>query len=493
MIAEPVRNPQDNATLAWNCGAYVFGVSDSGHVTLDTGDTGWDEPAQKAQVFINGVWQKTVDVPATTKNKHYDLGDVSVPATGGFDWEVKGVDDCGNKGHADGQQEQKNAAWPEISSDCVSKKYDVTIHVTNGVANEPTTAHGDLSGNSKDFDFTVTFKSGQPSSLTFSIHIPSLIEAGCGAEGTNAASYTVKYDCEQNVAAIQVNTTDGGSVEPDDHLTVALKEDKQVFEFHVSFETGEPKSIDLKTVVWGIKKACSEKIEIEVAGGKICIFTWHDIPKNTKLWGNWTTGPNGSEGRAFNGWILVDNEGHLIISTNKGEDNKGWLVISEGSKKWYVYVENNKVYDFDLDNHGCFVWKPDATTFDQGSLGSDSVVSSKVIFQIPEWHFSEILKEATVNGGIFSQTGGMVLVNGHIVVAHESQFPSIKELKVGMKVVVGDHEFVIKSAQLLDKMLAGIYAANTTDTILITCNEGWTANIVFTFEPVESDLMKYVM
>lgn len=84
-------------TSAWDCGKYVFVVSKTGTVTVQNG-SGNNEPAQKADVYIDNVKVKTLDVPALTGGSGATLGTVTVPASGGFSWKVDGTVDCDDSG-----------------------------------------------------------------------------------------------------------------------------------------------------------------------------------------------------------------------------------------------------------------------------------------------------------------------------------------------------------------------------------------------------------
>jgi hypothetical protein len=92
-----VRNQQLMVGQAWNCSLYVFGVSREGNVNVRN-SSGHNEPAQQAQVYINGGLVTTLNVPALSVGSSADIGSVSTPGALGFSWRVVGTLDCQNDG-----------------------------------------------------------------------------------------------------------------------------------------------------------------------------------------------------------------------------------------------------------------------------------------------------------------------------------------------------------------------------------------------------------
>lgn len=92
LISRPVIFQSD----AWDCGKYVFALSQTGVVTVVNNSTK-NEPVQRAQVFIDNVLVTTLDVPAVPQGGQATLGNVQAP-TKTFTWQVKGTSDCQNAG-----------------------------------------------------------------------------------------------------------------------------------------------------------------------------------------------------------------------------------------------------------------------------------------------------------------------------------------------------------------------------------------------------------
>jgi hypothetical protein len=92
-----VQRQELTSTQAWDCSTYVFDVSRDGVVGIKNGSTR-NEPGQKADVSINGSKVTTLDVPALTPGTAATLGNVTVPSSQGFSWNVKGSLDCQNSG-----------------------------------------------------------------------------------------------------------------------------------------------------------------------------------------------------------------------------------------------------------------------------------------------------------------------------------------------------------------------------------------------------------
>jgi len=94
-----ITNPKAlNFAGAWDCSKYTFGVTQQGVVgVINTSSR--NEPAQKADVYINNVKVATFDVPALTAygSAPTILGTVTVPS-GAFTWKVDGTRDCLNQG-----------------------------------------------------------------------------------------------------------------------------------------------------------------------------------------------------------------------------------------------------------------------------------------------------------------------------------------------------------------------------------------------------------
>lgn len=96
-----IQQEQDVRIKAWDCTNYRFEVSQIGVVSTLNGSTS-DEPAQLAQVFIDGVLTDTLDVPALKAGDAATIGAVSVPESGTFSWQVIGTSDCEDSGSYEG-------------------------------------------------------------------------------------------------------------------------------------------------------------------------------------------------------------------------------------------------------------------------------------------------------------------------------------------------------------------------------------------------------
>jgi hypothetical protein len=92
-----VSQQQEIRIGAWDCRNYVFDVSDEGTVTAQNGSTR-NEPAQNANVYINGNLETTFDVPALDAGEATTLGSVRIGNFCTFNWEVIGTKDCRNSG-----------------------------------------------------------------------------------------------------------------------------------------------------------------------------------------------------------------------------------------------------------------------------------------------------------------------------------------------------------------------------------------------------------
>ena len=97
---------------AWDCRRYNFRVTDGGSVDVEN-RSGSDEPAQKADVFVNG--SKVIDdaqVPAMPAGTGWtNFAQVNVPA-GDWTWEVEGEKDCGDDGEHEGRDPTKTPKPP---------------------------------------------------------------------------------------------------------------------------------------------------------------------------------------------------------------------------------------------------------------------------------------------------------------------------------------------------------------------------------------------
>lgn len=114
-----VGTQQLTRTRAWDCGHYVFNVSQTGSVTLDTtGNTRNSEPAQAATVFINGNNVRTFQIPQVSPNQQITLGDVTVPTDGNFTWRVEGALDCESSGRYGGQTTQGSIRVCKVIEKC---------------------------------------------------------------------------------------------------------------------------------------------------------------------------------------------------------------------------------------------------------------------------------------------------------------------------------------------------------------------------------------
>lgn len=94
-----IGNPITYFSRAWDCGKYVFSVSQEGIVTATNGSTK-DQPFQRAVVYINNIEAQTFDVPALTAGSSATVGVVTVPDTS-YSWQVQGTSDCQNAGRYD--------------------------------------------------------------------------------------------------------------------------------------------------------------------------------------------------------------------------------------------------------------------------------------------------------------------------------------------------------------------------------------------------------
>lgn len=93
-----LRSQASVQTEAWDCDNYTFSVSETG-VVLATNNSTRNEPLQRADVYINTAKTNTFDVPALAAGQSQQIGQVTVPAEGGFQWQVRGTADCSASGN----------------------------------------------------------------------------------------------------------------------------------------------------------------------------------------------------------------------------------------------------------------------------------------------------------------------------------------------------------------------------------------------------------
>jgi hypothetical protein len=110
-----VQQQQLRDGSAWDCTKYDFSVSRTGVVTIQNGSQ-FNEPAQKAEVFINSTLVQTFDVPNLSSGKGSTLGTVSVPSSQGFAWRVHGTVDCEDSG----SYQPETTPTPSLSATCNS-------------------------------------------------------------------------------------------------------------------------------------------------------------------------------------------------------------------------------------------------------------------------------------------------------------------------------------------------------------------------------------
>jgi hypothetical protein len=120
---------------AWDCSKYIFAVSQSGTVTVQNGSS-VNEPAQKADVYINNTKVKTFDVPSLNKGTGATLGTITVPTTQGFTWKVDATGDCDASGKYDAtntasatcsEVKAYDTNWKLLSADDLKKLKSGTI------------------------------------------------------------------------------------------------------------------------------------------------------------------------------------------------------------------------------------------------------------------------------------------------------------------------------------------------------------------------------
>jgi hypothetical protein len=123
-----LRNQPLSESKAWDCSKYTFNVSQTGAVTVSNGSTR-NEPPQQAKVKINGTEVATLDVPALPTGQSQNIGNVTVPASGQFSWEVIGTKDCSNSG---------NNTPQDNSEACVALSFSLASTPTPSPSSTPT-------------------------------------------------------------------------------------------------------------------------------------------------------------------------------------------------------------------------------------------------------------------------------------------------------------------------------------------------------------------
>jgi hypothetical protein len=91
---------------AWDCSKYHFVLTQTGQVSA-VNDSNRVEPLQKADVYINNQKVTTLDVPQLAVGQSAIVGQVTVPTSGAFNWQVKGVSDCSSAGSFQAQETAK--------------------------------------------------------------------------------------------------------------------------------------------------------------------------------------------------------------------------------------------------------------------------------------------------------------------------------------------------------------------------------------------------
>lgn len=179
LLAVPIITPEDYATYAWFCDGdgYHFTMSRDGHMRV-VNDSDNDEPAQQADVFINGDKVKTVNVPAVEANTSANIGDVETPGDEEdeeFDWEIEGNGDCASSGHYDRVIQPPIEYSLRVEAESTCNGYNVTVH-TSPEGAEISSDHP-LRGPRvrESFDLTVTARWHNPNhEESATVHIPAV-------------------------------------------------------------------------------------------------------------------------------------------------------------------------------------------------------------------------------------------------------------------------------------------------------------------------------
>ncbi len=91
---------------AWDCSKYHFVMTKEGQISAVNDSTN-SEPLQQADVYINNAKATTLDVPALNPGQSAVIGQVTVPVSGTFSWEVRGLADCSSTGSFTAQETAK--------------------------------------------------------------------------------------------------------------------------------------------------------------------------------------------------------------------------------------------------------------------------------------------------------------------------------------------------------------------------------------------------
>lgn len=185
----------ESEPAAWDCKKYSFSVSGNGLVTV-ANNSGKNEAAQQAQVYINDSLAATFDVPALPPGQGATLGTVQIPQGPTFRWRVHGTKDCQNSGETG----SKPVACTQLKFNLAT--ITTTVSPTPNDQPSPTPTQPPLGGTSPTPTFS---QSGPPECLAEKPNAPtitSVIKNGTSAtitwtKVTNATHYTISYGTQQ--------------------------------------------------------------------------------------------------------------------------------------------------------------------------------------------------------------------------------------------------------------------------------------------------------
>lgn len=336
----------------------------------------------------------------------------------------------------------------------------------------------------------------------------------------NTASATPRWGCNENgdggwykVDYATIGELDRVDVGDNIPLSGDLRSEKFDIHLTVFFKSGEPLQIPLVVSIPAASE-CGTKPPppvvppvVEQPNGSLWFCQWTSADNIGPFWVFWnqgdgtyknvlddsihsSVGPNGAQfgaGKLESGQWLFDVFG-------PGYDWVGgsFTLWSEKLTLPFVVVSGQPVFPresvgWDLTGR-CQSPVQGAVIWDQGPAGSDGIATGER-FEVPAWNQGLPIATVTLetDGTVRQMLGyAAMLPNGDDIGIHQSAMPRLGDsrdgLQIGMRVSIGDQDFVVIARQVMEKTDAGVYSL--THTVILTCTPDWTQNVVFTLARV---------
>lgn len=179
------RNYQAGQASAWDCALYTFNIDANGTVTVQNGSSR-NEPAQKADVYINGTLVQTFDVPALNSGGGATLGTVSLPANQSYTWRVDGTLDCDDSGSYEADTASAECSdvvaydenWTLLTPNALSqlKVGDIVRFAVTGTATSGAFDMARFSVNGETAEEVVDTKPGSANEFYYEYTIPAGVD-----------------------------------------------------------------------------------------------------------------------------------------------------------------------------------------------------------------------------------------------------------------------------------------------------------------------------